>query len=1102
MKYLKNLICFFTLFFALGCNQKDKPLKVSSLFTLMKGDETGISFINEVKETEEFNVMSYRNYYNGGGVSIGDINNDGLADIYFTANMTENKLYLNKGEWQFVDITKSAGVGGTKMWSTGVTMADVNADGLLDIYVCNSGDVKGDNKENELFINNGDLTFTERAKEFGLNNTAYSTHATFFDYDLDGDLDCYLLNNSFKSVERVDQFTASRELRVEDGDKLLRNDNGYFTDVTESAGIYSAWVGFGLGVSVSDINGDLFPDIYISNDFWERDYLYMNNGDGTFSEELIHRTSVVSGSSMGSDVADLNNDGNLDIFTTEMLPADNYRLKTMTRFEETNVKELKVRSSYHYQLLQNCLHYNDGKGNFQELSFLANVGSTDWSWGALMFDMNNDGWKDIFVSNGIYKDITSMDFIDFVADRDNIKEIVLEKGKFDYFDLISLVPSTALPNYAFVNQGGKTFKNESESLGLSEPSFSNGAAYGDLDNDGDMDLVVNNVNMPCFVYRNNQEQLSTNNYLKVKFKGPKGNSFGIGASVKTYQKGMQQVLQNIPTRGFESSVEPQLLFGLGKSTILDSLVVVWPDRHKQVIEGVKSNQTIVLDHSSANLLFNLEEKEGIALFKDVTNNILNGNFSHRENDFNDFDVERLLPRKVSTEGPRILKADVNGDKLEDFLLLGAFGDPDKLFFQQKNGTFQEQRQDFAVDSVYESTCGVFFDPDNDGDLDLLIGSGGNEFTRGVGVHRVRFYENDGKGNLKKVMEKAPLAIGNFSCILAEDFDQDGDEDIFIGGRIVPGNYGLVPRSFLFRNDNGVWTNVTPMTLAGAGMVTGAVWSDCNNDSIKDLVVVGEWMPVKIFQNKKDRLEEAYIIPESEGWWTSIEKADLNNDGKEDFVLGNWGLNTKFKASTENPLTMYVKDFDSNGKSEFIINWYTPTDNKAYPFAAKVDITGQLPSLKKKILKYEDYAHMTYEDLFTEEQRRGAIEYKATFLQSAILWSEGNYKFTLEALPLEAQVAPVFAIVIEDLNGDNQKDLFLAGNFYGLKPEVGRHDSGRGVILTGDGNGRFNFVPSDQVGISIQGEVRDAKVLYVPGKGKTILIGRNDASAIVLQKRQP
>jgi len=1071
-----------------------------TLFHLLKPEETGVDFVNEVVDGENFNILTYRNFYNGGGVAIGDINNDSLPDLYFTSNQKKNRLYLNKGNFHFEDITDKAGVGGKMAWSTGATMADVNGDGLLDIYVCNSGDVNGNNRKNELFINNGDLTFTEKAKEYNLDNEGYSTHAAFFDYDGDGDLDCYILNNSFRNPGKIELYKKVREEPSPTGHKLMRNDGNTFTDVTQQAGIYSSDIAFGLGVAVSDLNGDHLPDLYISNDFWERDYLYINKGNGKFSEELPSRVNYCSLASMGADIADIDNDGYPEIFTTDMLPANNYRLKTTTAFDPYHLEDLKYRANYHYQFTQNCLHLNDGNANFSEIAQMCGVDATDWSWGALIFDFDNDGNKDIFVSNGILKDIGSMDFIEFNGNQQSVR-FANTAQKVDYRKLISNMKSTPLQNYAFTNLGNLMFKNNAGSLGLSQLSFSNGAAYADLDNDGDEDLVVNNNNSPCFIYRNDANKYSGNHFLKVKFIGSEKNRFGIGAEARVYSKDGLKMLQNYNTRGFQSSIEPNLLFGLGKTTLIDSLQVIWPDGKEQVLKNVKADQTITLKNSEASTVRNIAKNKIEPLFEEVGQKLLDKAAVHHEDRYNDFDQEILLFKMLSTEGPRVIRGDMNKDKLTDFILLGAAGDPDKLFLQQPDGSFHFQPVPAFNKNAgtFESTCGALLDYDKDGDLDLMIGSGGNEIEMSKMNFSIRVYNNDGHGNFSIAPSAVPPVIGNFSTLKVDNTDAAGNYHIFLGARTVPGNYGLPPRSYLLVNDNGKWKDIAPPSLANVGMVTDASWTDIDGDGDKDLVVIGDWMAITIFKNENGTFENPTTIPNSNGWWNRIEAADLDGDGDQDFVLGNWGLNTKLKASPERPLTMYVNDFDNNGKSEFIINWYPPLDSIAYPFATKQELTAQLPGLKKQILRYEDYANKTYDSLFSPEIRSRSLRYEANNLQSAILWNN-NGTFELQALPLEAQISPVFGIVADDLDGDGKMDLWLGGNFYALKPQAGRENASKGVFLKGNGERSFIYISPRESGIRVDGEVRDAGVIQV-NRSKHLIIGRNNASVLLFGKRK-
>ena len=1105
---LVKAIAFMLIASCLGCgDDQDYNEPEDPLFVSIKPGETGIDFQNTIVDTREFNVFNYRNFYNGAGVAIGDVNNDGLADIYFTANQGENKLFLNKGNFRFEDITSKAGVAGTKEWSTGVTMADVNGDGWLDIYVCNSGDMQGKSRENELFINQRNGTFREEGAQYGLQDPeGLTTHAAFFDYDSDGDLDCYILNNSYRPIESFGYNRALRNVRNKrGGGKLFRNDNLHFTDVSEQAGIYGSEIGFGLGVTVGDLNGDKWPDIYISNDFFERDYLYINQQDGTYKEMLDSAMGHISLSSMGADMADINNDGHLDIFSTDMLPESDYRLKTTTKFDEYDVFNAKLQNDFHHQFTRNMLQLNNGDGTFSEIGQVAGVYQTDWSWGALIFDFQNDGWKDLFVCNGISKDLTDQDFIDFMASEENMKR-AREQKAFDYKEFLDQMKATPISNYAFVNRKNLRFTNEASALGLAKPSFSNGAAYGDLDNDGDLDLVVNNVNMPAFVYRNQTDKKTENDFLKVKLEGKGMNRFGIGAEIALYSGNSKQILQQFPARGFESSVDPVLVFGLGKTPV-DSLMIIWPDRKMQVITNPKSNTTIIVKQSDAVRMFQKQDSKVVPLYTNVSKSLLQGDVEHKENVYVDFDRERLMPVLLSIEGPDCVAGDINNDGLEDIIIGGAKGDEVKLLFQQRNGTFQSRTSEAiqTVKSLFEDTGLELFDADGDGDKDLLIASGGNEPGDGSSSpHLLRFYTNDGKGNFSNAMRGFPIVATNASVVKAGDMDGDGDLDIFLGGRSIPGSYGSIPNSYILRNEGlGKFTNATTEispALQKAGMITDAVWVDVDRDGIAELAVVGDWMPLSIFKWQQGKLQQWKIIDNSYGWWNCLEAADLDADGFIELIAGNLGLNSKFQAAANKPVEMYVSDFDKNGQTECVVTYYK-TDSASYPLSLRGEMVAQMPSLKKKFLKYADYAGKPVTKVFSDAQLKNAIHHKADFLQTAVFYNDGQGNFISQPLPIEAQLSPVFAILADDFNKDGIMDLFLTGNFSGVKPEIGRYDANYGQVFLGGTDRKFIYMPPAVSGLRVNGEARDVIQVRTSTGEKLILVTMNNDNPYLFRKNR-
>lgn len=1067
------------------------------LFQFMPPEKTGIDFVNQVEYTREYNTYTYRNFYNGAGVGLGDVNNDGYPDIYFCGNLTDNKLYLNRGDFTFEDITDTAGVACHDVWSTGVSMADVNGDGWLDIYVCKSGDPNRSHRHNELFINNGDLTFTEKAKEYGLDDLGLSAHASFFDYDRDGDLDCYLLNNSFQSVTDYDLQPGVRDIRdTLGGNKLYRNDQGHFVDVSEDAGIYGSKIGFGLGVSTGDFNRDGWPDIYVSNDFFERDYLYINQHDGTFREVLEDELREISLGAMGADVADINNDGYPEIFATEMTPEGNTRLKTKALFESWENYQIKLRNGYYRQFARNVLQLNNRNGTFSEIGRYAGVAATDWSWGALIMDLDNDGWKDIFVANGIYKDLLDRDYLELFSNPSIMRSMIRADGNA-ILNVIDRIPSQRIPNYAFKNNGDLTFSNMAGYWGLDTPSFSNGAAYGDLDNDGDLDLVINNVNMPPFVYRNHTSDTPGHNYLSVKLVGERMNRNAIGAAATLYIRGDSLYLEQYPMRGFKSTVDNRLIFGLGNVTRADSLRVYWPGGGCTVLYDIQTNRQIVLHFTDKQHCLNRKMHPQKKIFS--RDSLLKGlDFVHIENDFNDFDRDRLLFMMLSNEGPHVAVSDVDGDGLEDIYFCGAKDETGALYVQTAASGFRKTNTGvFETDKTCEDTDCAFFDADGDGDPDLYVASGGNEFPSSSSALADRLYLNDGAGNFHKSGQLLPAGkFESTACVRPADYDADGDIDLFVGIRLQPFSYGIPVNGYLLENDgHGKFSNITTQAapgLLGLGMITDMVWADVDNDDDLDMVIAGDWMPVKIFLNRDGKftdVSERYGLKDTEGWWHRIIAADLNGDGRTDFVLGNHGLNSFFKASPEKPISMWVNDFDLNGKVEQIICMFN--GDTSYPVVQRDDLIRQIPLLAKKYPTFDSYKDQAITDMFTPEILKRSVVAEAKLLQSVILMNRGEGKFGLTPLPDEAQFSPVYAILVHDFNRDGYPDILLGGNQYRAKPETGIYDAGYGLYLENMNDGTWESCSGLASGFVVKGEIRDLKLLNINGHLHIIVAKNND-----------
>ncbi len=1098
-----NLFLFIFLLLS-GCLKEEQS--APELFTVLSPEETNVGFSNQITESEQFNMIQYLYFNNGGGVAAGDINNDGLADLYFSASQVPNKLYLNKGNLVFEDITEKSGMEGKGDWKTGVTMADVNADGLPDIYLCQVGNYKVIRGRNQLFINQGDLTFKDEAKEYGLDFQGFSTQSAFFDYDLDGDLDMYLLNHS---VHTSRSYGAS-DLRFDHdslaGDRLYRNEisegRNHFTDVTSESGIFNSQIGYGLGVNICDINNDGWPDIYISNDFHEDDYFYINNGDGTFTDRFRELMKHTTRSSMGNDVGDINNDGLLDVCVLDMLPEEQDIRKQSGGEDDYELYNLKLGYGYGYQFVRNNLQLNLGDGMFSEIGRLSGIFATDWSWSPLLCDVDNDGLKDLFISNGIYRRANDLNYIKFLTENEFFSA-EHNKNTPDSV-LYNQMPLYPYYNYIFRNNGDLTFSDMSREWGSKTRTYSNGAAYADLDNDGDLDLITNNINENAFIYRNNASEQIENNFLTVALKGNDYNKLAYGARVTLFYDGKTQVSEQSPTRGFMSSSAGNLHFGLGKVKLIDSLLVRWPNLSEEVIKNVAVNNTIVLDAGNARKTSSSSGKPDERQKLVSKTSIPGIDFIHIENDHLDSRQELLVPHSLTSEGPALIVADLNGDGLDDIFAGGASEQVSVIFLQQADGTFiRSVTPAFIKDLFMEDVDAAAFDADGDNDNDLYIVRGGAGATLGDASLSDRLLINDGQGGMRESERGSlPFTANNGSCVAPCDFDNDGDIDLFVGSRSIPGAYGLSPNQMLLENDGkGNFTDVTEdrmKKLRRIGMVTDACWIDYDNDGDTDLILTGEWMKVTVLRNDNGNFSDQTRetgLEETTGWWNCIYPADLDNDGDMDLIGGNLGLNNVMKASVKEPVEMYLNDFDDNGTVDQIITAWQ--DGESYLVAMVDELKGQITGLDKKYPGYSAFAGKSAKDIFGRKAIRRSIKKKAVLFESCIFINNGDGTFKTVRLPIPAQTSPVRDIYVRDMDLNGVPDILLAGNDYTFKPNFGRQDASYGWCLLGQPDLSYKMPFPSVSGFAVDGDARRVVPIVVAGK-QYILAGVNNGDLNIFE----